>query len=97
MKITVRVEVTTDYGESATFEICDIDRPYRELDPAKVRTPRFLTLPPNPREVAAVVTSRCRIISSRGQSSWRYALARARFDAGVDGFLTLSSLSFAEN
>lgn len=36
MKVTVCVEVTTDYGESDTFEICDIDRPYRELDPAKV-------------------------------------------------------------
>ena len=36
MKITVRVEVTTDYGESATFEICDIDRPYCELDPPKI-------------------------------------------------------------
>lgn len=36
MKITIRVEVTTDYGETATFEVCKIDRPYRELEPAKV-------------------------------------------------------------
>ncbi|AGW90031.1 hypothetical protein N234_08310 [Ralstonia pickettii DTP0602] len=36
MKITIRAEVTTDYGEIATFEVCKIDRPYRELEPAKV-------------------------------------------------------------
>lgn len=36
MKITIRVEVTTDYGKIATFEVFKIGRPYRELEPAKV-------------------------------------------------------------
>ncbi|SIT44909.1 conserved hypothetical protein [Paraburkholderia ribeironis] len=36
MKVTIRIDVTTDYGETETFEICQFERPYRELEPAKV-------------------------------------------------------------
>lgn len=36
MNVTVRVEVTTDWNETETFEICHLERPFRELEPAKV-------------------------------------------------------------
>jgi hypothetical protein len=36
MKVTVRVEVTTYWDETETFEIDHLERPYRELEPAKV-------------------------------------------------------------
>lgn len=36
MNVTVRVEITTDWDETETFEICQLERPYRELEPAKV-------------------------------------------------------------
>ncbi|BCG04278.1 hypothetical protein PPGU19_088460 (plasmid) [Paraburkholderia sp. PGU19] len=36
MKITIRVEITTDWGETDTFEICQLERPYRQLEPEKV-------------------------------------------------------------
>jgi hypothetical protein len=57
MKITIRVEITTDWDETDPFEICQLERPYRQLEPEKiglslaegkdgigVTTPRFLTL-----------------------------------------------------
>lgn len=36
MKITIRVEITTDWDETDTFEICQLERPYRQLEPEKV-------------------------------------------------------------
>jgi hypothetical protein len=36
MKVTIRVDVTMDYGETESFEICQLERPYRELDPARI-------------------------------------------------------------
>jgi hypothetical protein len=36
MKITIRVETTTDWDETDTFEICQLERPYRQLGPEKV-------------------------------------------------------------
>jgi hypothetical protein len=36
MKITVHIEVATDYGETETFEIFKLERPYRDLEPAKI-------------------------------------------------------------
>ncbi|KAA0998504.1 hypothetical protein FVF58_44275 [Paraburkholderia panacisoli] len=36
MKITIRVEITTDWDETDTFEICELERPYRQLEPEKI-------------------------------------------------------------
>jgi hypothetical protein len=36
MKIAIRIEVTTDYGETETFELFKLERPYRDLEPAKI-------------------------------------------------------------
>jgi hypothetical protein len=36
MKVTIRVEITTDWDETDTFEVCQLERPYRQLDPDKV-------------------------------------------------------------
>jgi hypothetical protein len=35
MKVTIRVEITTDWDETETFEICQLERPYRQLEPDK--------------------------------------------------------------
>lgn len=36
MKVTIRVEITTDWDETETFEIGQLERPYRQLEPDKV-------------------------------------------------------------
>lgn len=36
MKVTIRVEITTDWDETETYEICQLERPYRQLEPDKV-------------------------------------------------------------
>jgi len=36
MKITIRVEITTDWDETDTFEICQLERPYRQLEPERI-------------------------------------------------------------
>jgi len=36
MKITIRVEINTDGNETVTFEICQLERRYRQHDPEKV-------------------------------------------------------------
>ncbi len=36
MKVTIRVEITTDCDETETFEIGQLERPYRQLEPDKV-------------------------------------------------------------
>ena len=36
MKITIRVEITTHWGETDTFVICELERPYRQLEPEKI-------------------------------------------------------------
>jgi hypothetical protein len=36
MKVTIRVEITTYWDETDIFEICQLERPYRELEPSKV-------------------------------------------------------------
>ncbi|SKD04240.1 hypothetical protein SAMN05446934_9270 [Paraburkholderia hospita] len=36
MEVTIRVEITNDWDETDTFEICQLDRPYRQLEPDKV-------------------------------------------------------------
>ncbi|OUL73960.1 hypothetical protein CA601_43255 [Paraburkholderia hospita] len=36
MKITIRVEITTDWDETDTFEVCQFERPYRQLEPEKI-------------------------------------------------------------
>lgn len=36
MKLTIRVEITTDWDETDTFEICQIERPYCQLEPGSV-------------------------------------------------------------
>ena len=36
MKITIRVEITTDWDETDTFEVCQLERPYRQLEPGKI-------------------------------------------------------------
>jgi hypothetical protein len=36
MKIAIRIEVAIDYGETKTFGIFKLERPYRDLEPAKI-------------------------------------------------------------
>ncbi|BCG04299.1 hypothetical protein PPGU19_088670 (plasmid) [Paraburkholderia sp. PGU19] len=36
MKITIRVEITTDWDETDTFEVCQLERPDRQLEPEKI-------------------------------------------------------------
>jgi hypothetical protein len=38
MKVTIRVEITTDWNERDTFEICQLERPYRGPEAANVGT-----------------------------------------------------------
>jgi hypothetical protein len=36
MKISVRVEITSDWNKTATFEICHLERSYRQLEPGNI-------------------------------------------------------------
>ncbi len=36
MKVTIRVEITTDWNETENFEIGEIERQYCELDQSKI-------------------------------------------------------------
>ncbi len=36
MKITIRVKITTDWDETDTFEVCQFERPHRQLEPEKI-------------------------------------------------------------
>jgi hypothetical protein len=36
MKVAIRVDIATEYGVAESFEICQIERPYHELDAAKI-------------------------------------------------------------
>jgi hypothetical protein len=35
MKVTIRVEITTDWDKTDSFEIYQFERPYQELEPSK--------------------------------------------------------------
>jgi hypothetical protein len=36
VKIAIRIEVATDYGEPETIEVLKLERTYRDLEPAKI-------------------------------------------------------------
>jgi hypothetical protein len=36
MNVTIRVDLTADKGETEFFEICQLEHPYRELDPSRI-------------------------------------------------------------
>lgn len=36
MKVTIRVEITTDWNETENFEVTEIERQYCELDQSKI-------------------------------------------------------------
>jgi len=45
MKIAIRIEVTTDYGETETFELFKLERPYRQGN--RIKRPAFQALEPD--------------------------------------------------
>ncbi|MBN3785719.1 hypothetical protein [Burkholderia sp. Ac-20353] len=36
MKVTIRIDATTGYGETGSFEICRVERRSRDLEPLKI-------------------------------------------------------------